>query len=87
MTTAASSKLSPQVLQEMVEEPYKKSAQASRRPNHSGKTASDHSFDLHNAVYVNLSVPLKNMKYQAMKDAAANCFKDKWMDEAYPNPH
>ena len=22
-----------------------------------------------------------------MKDAAAGCFKEKWMDEAYPNPH
>ena len=24
---------------------------------------------------------------QAMKEAAANCFKDKWMDDAMPNPH
>ena len=87
MTSAAASKLSPQVLQEMVEEPYKKSAWVGRDPNFKGKTPSDHSFDKHNEVYVNLSGALKNMKYQAMKDAAANCFKDKWMDEAYPNPH
>ena len=87
MTSASASKLSPQVLQEMVEEGYNKTSKVSRMPNFKGKTPSDHSFDKHNAAYVNLSVPLKNMKYQAMKDAAANCFKDKWMDEAYPNPH
>ena len=27
------------------------------------------------------------MRAQAMKEAAASCFKDKWMDEAMPNPH
>ena len=34
-----------------------------------------------------LATPLKNMRYQAMKDSAAGCFKDKWMDDAFPNPH
>uniref|UniRef100_A0A7S3MM65 Uncharacterized protein n=1 Tax=Favella ehrenbergii TaxID=182087 RepID=A0A7S3MM65_9SPIT len=27
------------------------------------------------------------MRHAAMKEAAASCFKDKWMDEAVPNPH
>ena len=27
------------------------------------------------------------MRAAAMRDAAASCFKDKWMDDAVPNPH
>ena len=52
-----------------------------------GKSPNDVSQDKVNEIYSILATPLKNMRYQAMKDAAANCFKDKWMDEAYPNPH
>lgn len=34
-----------------------------------------------------LATPLKNMRHAAMKEAAKTCFKEKWMDEAVPNPH
>ena len=27
------------------------------------------------------------MKARAMQNAAASCYKEKWMDDAYPNPH
>jgi hypothetical protein len=52
-----------------------------------GKSPNDISNDKTNEIYSMLATPLKNMRYKVMKDAAANCFKDKWMDEAYPNPH
>ena len=52
-----------------------------------GKSASDISFDKTNEIYAMLATPLKNMRAQAMKDTAANCFKDKWMDDSVPNPH
>ena len=49
-----------------------------------GKSPNDISNDKTNEIYSMLATPLKNMRYKVMKDAAANCFKDKWMDEAYP---
>ena len=52
-----------------------------------GKTPSDVSFDKTNEIYATLATPLKNMRHQAMKETVENCFKDKWMDEAFPNPH
>ena len=52
-----------------------------------GKSPNDISYDKLNEIYSILATPLKNMRYKVMKDAAANCFKDKWMDEAFPNPH
>ena len=27
------------------------------------------------------------MRAEGMQNAAQNCFKDKWMDEGFPNPH
>ena len=52
-----------------------------------GKSPSDISFEKTNEIYAILATPLKNMRAQAMKEAAASCFKDKWMDDAMPNPH
>ena len=52
-----------------------------------GKSPNEVSFEKSNEIYAILATPLKNMRYKAMKDAAKGCFKDKWMDEAVPNPH
>lgn len=52
-----------------------------------GASPSDISFKKTNEIYATLATPLKNMRAQAMKEAAASCFKDKWMDDAMPNPH
>lgn len=52
-----------------------------------GKSPNQVSFEKTNEIYEMLATPLKNMKAKAMQEAAKNCFKDKWMDEAVPNPH
>ena len=52
-----------------------------------GVSPDEASFNKTNEIYTMLATPLKNMRAAAMKDAAKNCFKDKWMDEAVPNPH
>ena len=52
-----------------------------------GVSPDEASFHKTNEIYTMLATPLKNMRAAAMKDAAKNCFKDKWMDEAVPNPH
>ena len=83
-------KLSAKVLQDMIDESYEKECHLydSRfDKDYSGRSPSDISYDNQQEIYTTLATPLKNMQMAAMKDAAANCFKDKWMDEAFPNPH
>lgn len=52
-----------------------------------GKSPQDISFDKSAEIFTTLSTQLKALRAQSMRNAAANCFKDKWMDDAYPNPH
>ena len=74
----------------MIDEAYKKefnkydSVYNSEMP---GKSPADISFEKTNEIYAMLATPLKNMRAKAMRETAANCFKDKWMDDAVPNPH
>lgn len=88
--TSANQKLSAKTLQDMIEEQYKKennqfdSVYNTETP---GKSPSDISFEKSCEIYSTLATPLKNMRMQAMKETAASCFKEKWMDEAFPNPH
>ena len=87
---ASNQKLSSAVLQEMINEQFRKEQDRYATIYNTqikGKSPNEVSFDKANEVYAILATPLKNMRYKAMKEAAANCFKDKWMDEAMPNPH
>ena len=52
-----------------------------------GKSPADISYDKTNEIYAILAEPLKNMRAKAMRDTVKNCFKDKWMDDAVPNPY
>ena len=83
-------KLSAKVLQDMIDDDWRKeNNQYATMYNTEmpGKSPNDVSNDKLNEIYSMLATPLKNMRAQAMKDTAANCFKDKWMDESFPNPH
>ena len=88
--TSTNQKLSSKVLQDMIDKSYQdqignmESIYKSETP---GQSPSDVSFQKTNEIYATLATPLKNMRAQAMKEMAASCFKDKWMDDAVPNPH
>ena len=84
-----STKLSAKVLQDMIDEDWRKENNYETVYNTEtpGKSPNDVSYDKINDIYSMLATPLKNMRAQAMKDTSANCFKDKWMDESFPNPH
>lgn len=87
---SANQGLSAKVLQDMIQETYDKehnryeTVYNTKQP---GKSPSQISFDKTNEIFVTLATPLKAMRAKGMADAAANCFKDKWMDDAFPNPH
>ena len=86
----ADSKLTAKALQDMIQAEYSKEANKYETIYNSeepGKSPSDVSFDKTNEIYAMLATPLKNMRLAAMREAAKNCFKDKWMDDAVPNPH
>ena len=74
----------------MIDDAYSKEFhryESEYRSTNQGKSPSDLSFEKTNETYATLATPLKNMRAKAMREAAASCFKDKWMDEAMPNPH
>ena len=86
----AHQKLTSKVLQDMIDDKWsKENNQFSNSYNEDtkGMSPNEVSFRKTNEIYTMLATPLKNMRAAAMKDAAKNCFKDKWMDEAVPNPH
>ncbi len=86
----ADKNLSAKVLQDMIKDKYNKEFnhfESDYNGETPGKSPSEISFDKTNEIYSILATPLKNMRAAAMNDAVANCFKDKWMDDAMPNPH
>ena len=86
----ANTKLSAKVLQDMIQNEYDKEyGRYSTMGNTEtpGKSPNDISFDKTNEIYSILATPLKNMRFAALKEASKSCFKDKWMDDAMPNPH
>lgn len=90
MASADEQKLSAKMLQDMIQADYDqkyKRYETTYNSTQPGASPSDISFQKTNEIYATLATPLKNMRAQAMRDAAASCFKDKWMDEAVPNPH
>ena len=86
----ATQKLSSKVLQEMIDDRYNKEFErgeswySSSTP---GASPAQVSFQKTNEIYSTLATPLKNMRAQAMLDAASKCYRDKWMDDTMPNPH
>ena len=83
-------KISAKALQDMIDDAYSKEFHrydSVYRSETKGKSPADLSFEKTNEIYATLATPLKNMRVKAMHEAAASCFKDKWMDEAMPNPH
>ena len=86
----ASQKLSAQVLQEMIDQEYKEKYHklaSTYGEEVQGKSPSDISVEKANEIYKTLATPLKNMRAAAIKDSLKNCYKDRWMDDADPNPH
>ena len=86
----ANSKFTAQALQDMIQKEFDdrynryESIYNTEMP---GKSPNDVSFDKGLEIYAMLATPLKNRRHAAMKEAAASCFKDKWMDDAVPNPY
>ena len=86
----ANSKMSAKVLQDMIMEEFNKENnryETSYNTEEPGQSPNEVSFHKTNEIYSILATPLKNMRFAAMKEAASSCFKDKWMDDAMPNPH
>lgn len=88
--TSTNQRFTAKVLQEMIDSEYKAvhdRLETIYNTETPGDSPSDVSFKKTNEIYATLATPLKNMKAEAMKETAAKCFRDKWMDEGVPNPH